>query len=165
MTEKELRKLSRVELLEMLSDQSVELKNCREKLAEAESALQKRQIVIDNAGSIAEASMQLSGIFDAAQLACRDYTENLRQLNERQKTVCAELEAESRAKADQLINEARQKSEDMMRDTKAECDAMRRKAQEDARQYWDEVSAKLEAFYDARNGLRELMSAVTQSKV
>ena len=38
MTEKELRRLSRAELLEMLISQSIELQNCREKLAEADFA-------------------------------------------------------------------------------------------------------------------------------
>ena len=84
MTEKELRRLSRAELLEMLISQSIELQNCREKLAEAEAALQNRSIAIDKAGSIAEASLMLSGVFDAAQLACQQYTDNIRQLSERQ---------------------------------------------------------------------------------
>ena len=69
MTEKEMKKLSRAELLEMLIAQSIELENCKEKLNAAEVALKNREIAINRAGSIAEASLALSGIFDAAQLA------------------------------------------------------------------------------------------------
>lgn len=56
MTEKELRRLSRADLLEMLVDQSVELETVKKKLAAAEEALASRVIEINSAGSIAEAA-------------------------------------------------------------------------------------------------------------
>lgn len=161
MTEKELRKLSRAELLEMLISQSKELQSCQEKLTAAEAALQRREIAIDKAGSIAEASLMLSGIFDAAQLACQQYTDNIKTLSERQESVCARLEAESRAKAVQLLSETKKKCADLERETRAECEAMRSKAKAESQQYWDKVSEKLEAFYEAHDGLRELLNLCT----
>ena len=161
MTEKELRRLSRAELLEMLISQSIELQNCKDKLAEAEAALQDRSIAIDKAGSIAEASLMLSGVFDAAQLACQQYTDNIRQLSERQAKVCADMEEKSRAKAQQIISEAERKQKDMERETRLECDELLRKAQAESQQYWDDVSSRLEAFYNTHAGLRELLSIVT----
>ena len=101
MTNNELKKLSRADLLEMLIDQSTELEALRKKLASAEAALQKRQIAIDQAGSIAEASLLLNGVFEAAERACQQYTDNIRQLSERQESVCLQMENESRRKADQ----------------------------------------------------------------
>ena len=53
MTDKELKRLSRGELLEMLIQQSKELERLRKQLDAAESALQNREIAITNAGSIA----------------------------------------------------------------------------------------------------------------
>ncbi len=76
MTEKELKRLSRADLLEMLIDQSKELQETREKLEKAEAQLKKREIAIRNAGSIAEASLILNGVFEAAQAACNEYMEN-----------------------------------------------------------------------------------------
>ena len=52
-----------------------------EKLAQAQKKLDDRAIIIDRAGSIAEASLQLSGIFEAAQRAADQYLENIRQMN------------------------------------------------------------------------------------
>ena len=72
MKEKELKRLSRADLLEMLIDQSKELQEVREKLQQAEAELKKREIAISNAGSIAEASLMLNGVFEAAQAACRE---------------------------------------------------------------------------------------------
>ena len=62
MKEKELKRLSRADLLEMLIDQSKELQEVREKLQQAEAELEKREIAISNAGSIAEASLMLNGV-------------------------------------------------------------------------------------------------------
>ena len=70
MTSRELRRLNRKDLLQMLIEQSQEVQSLRKKLAEAETALANKTIAINQAGSIAEASLQLSGIFQAAQDAC-----------------------------------------------------------------------------------------------
>ena len=161
MTEKELKKLGRAELLEMLISQSEELKKCREQLEEAKARLEDRTIAIDKAGSIAEASLALSGIFDAAQLACMQYTENIRLLSERQETVSASLEAESRRRAAAMIREAEEKSAALLKSTEAACEEKRRKTQEEADAYWQNISTKLDAFYEAHAGLRELMAMVT----
>ena len=67
MTDNDVKKLSRKDLLEMLIDQSREIESLRAKLSEAEAALKKREIAIDKAGSIAEASLLLNGVFEAAQ--------------------------------------------------------------------------------------------------
>jgi len=85
MTVKELRRLSRADLLEMLIDQSKELKEVREKLEKAEAELQNREIAIHNAGSIAEASLMLNGVFEAAQAACKEYVENTKKYCEAQR--------------------------------------------------------------------------------
>lgn len=87
MKEKELKRLSRADLLEMLIDQSKELQEVREKLQQAEAELEKREIAISNAGSIAEASLMLNGVFEAAQAACREYVENTHKYCERQEPV------------------------------------------------------------------------------
>lgn len=117
MTEKELRKLNRKDLLQMLIEQSQEVQNLRKKLAEAEMALENKTIAIDKAGSIAEASLQLSGIFQATQDACQQYLDNVSQLCQRQEANCTRMEAESQAKAKSVIEEAEKQIADMERDT------------------------------------------------
>lgn len=87
MTAKELKRLSRADLLEMLIDQSKELQEVREKLEKAEAELHKREIAIHNAGSIAEASLMLNGVFEAAQAACKEYVENTQKYCEAQRSA------------------------------------------------------------------------------
>ena len=67
MTERELRKLSRADLLELLLAQRKENEQLRCLLDQTQAQLADRTITISNAGSIAEASLHLNGIFDAAR--------------------------------------------------------------------------------------------------
>ena len=158
MTDKEVRKLSRAELLEMLIDQSTELEACKKKLAAAEAALADQKIAIDKAGSIAEASLLLNGVFEAAQAACQQYTLNVRERSERQEVLCGDQETESRVKADEILAEAERKCAAMERETALKCDEMLRKAKADSQKYWDDVSKKAEALYKALAALRAQLS-------
>ena len=80
MTDKELKKLSRAELLELLLESNRENERLRKQLETAKGLLASRVIEIENAGSIAEAALALNGVFQAAQLAADQYLENVRRL-------------------------------------------------------------------------------------
>lgn len=77
MTTKELRKLSRTELLRMLLEKTREAEQLREELNKAREQLQSREILLEEAGSIAEASLRLNRIFEDAQQAADQYLENV----------------------------------------------------------------------------------------
>ena len=81
MIEKDLKKLRRAELLEIMLDQSYEIDQLRKRVKELEAQLEDRRIKIENAGSIAEASLQLTKVFEEAQKAADLYLENIRNLN------------------------------------------------------------------------------------
>lgn len=158
MTENELRRLSRADLLELLIQQSVELQETRDKLAQAEAALQKKELAINEAGSIAEAALQLNGVFEAAQASCQQYIDNIRLLSQRQATVCAQMEQESRDRAVSMLTETSKKCETMETEAKIRCAEMTSKAKTESQAYWDDVSSKLEDYYRQHAGLRELLS-------
>ena len=79
MTDKELRKLSRAQLLELLLVQSQELDRLRDELADAKEQLENRELTMERCGSIAEASLALTQIFENAQRAADQYLENVKQ--------------------------------------------------------------------------------------
>ena len=89
MTPKELRRLRRSDLMEMLLQLSRENLQLRQDLEDARQQLQEKHIKIEEAGSLAEAALRLNGIFEAAQAACDQYTENVR-------IRCRELERQTR---------------------------------------------------------------------
>lgn len=73
MTEKELKKLNRYQLLELIIIQTEEMEKLKEELEETKAKLEKQHLMLSEAGNIAEAAMQLSGIFEAAQKAADIY--------------------------------------------------------------------------------------------
>ena len=78
MTDKELRRLSRAELLEMFLEQMEKNEKLKRRLAEAQAELENRRIIIDESGTLAEASLRLNGVFEAADRAARQYLENIK---------------------------------------------------------------------------------------
>ena len=83
MTEKELLRLKRSELLEIMLAQSKEIDSLRAQLAEAKAKLEDRRIRIQESGSIAEASLKLTQIFEEAQKAADLYVENVKRSAEK----------------------------------------------------------------------------------
>ena len=86
MKEKDLRRLKRVELLDMLIEQgrlvdaqAEEIRKLKEEREELNRKLEDRRISLEKAGSIAEASLGIAKVFTAAQEAAKIYLENLRE--------------------------------------------------------------------------------------
>lgn len=77
--EKELKKLKRDQLLEIMLRQQEKIEEQEKVIKELECQLNDRRIAIDNCGSIAEASLVLNDIFNSAQAAADQYLENIKQ--------------------------------------------------------------------------------------
>lgn len=78
MTQKELKRMGRRELLVLLLDVSKENELLRKQLNEAQRRLANRDIRLKHSGSIAEAALRLNGIFEAAQAAADQYLDSIR---------------------------------------------------------------------------------------
>lgn len=83
MTDKELSKMNRKELLQVLLRQSKRIDELERQLAEAQAELDRRRIVAAEAGSIAEAALRLNRVFEVAQEAADQYLLSLRGANDR----------------------------------------------------------------------------------
>ena len=95
MTNKELKKLSRADLLELLLVQTRESERLKKKLSAAEKELAERQLRMSAVGTLAEAMVEVNGVMAAAQAAADQYLENI-----------AAMEAETKKKCDQMIQAA-----------------------------------------------------------
>lgn len=81
LTNKELKKLSRKELLEMLVIQTRISEQLEKRVTKLEEQLEDKRIKIENAGNLAEAALKLSGVFEAAQAAAEIYLESIKNEN------------------------------------------------------------------------------------
>ena len=110
MTAKELKKLGRTELLEMLLQQVEENERLRAEAEELREKLAQRTIVMENSGSVAEAALRLSGVFDQAQKAADDYLESIRLANAEPEAYVRHILEEAQAQADAIISGAESRS-------------------------------------------------------
>ncbi len=81
MTEKELRRMGRRELIEIIAAQKKREVDLEQRLRNAAKQLADRKTKISEAGSIAEAALALNGVFEAAQAAADSYLESLHDAN------------------------------------------------------------------------------------
>ena len=140
MKDKDLRKLSRTELLELLIGQTRRVEELEQQLAESREQLERRQIAIARAGTMAEASLLINGVLEATEKAAAQYLENIERLSEQQKHICDRVEAEARERAKNILEEA----EKACCQREARCDA-----------YEKALTQRLQKFYDERPGLKE----------
>ena len=95
MREKEMRKLSRADLLELLLQERKENEELRAEVKRLQEQLDDRILKGKKAGSIAEAALQLNGVFEAAQNAAYQYLENIRVLVDKYKRACEKMKADT----------------------------------------------------------------------
>lgn len=118
---KELKRMKRQELLELLLEVTEENESLKKEMQTLKNRLASKEITASKAGSLAEASLQLSGIFEAAQEAASTYLFNLKKANERADEILRNADQEAariRKRAEQsavelLERTRRQASEEM----------------------------------------------------
>lgn len=137
MTDKELQKLNRAGLLELLIAAQKENESLKEQLAETQQRLQKRKIELTEAGSIAQAALQLNGIFEAADKAAAEYLENVKALGSTQEMVCEQRDRESREAAKALLQETQEKADQLFVEAQ-------RKAEEHLSRFYELTRQNLE---------------------
>ena len=99
LTEKELKKLNRYQLLELLIMQTDRADKLQSKLQSVEKQLNEQELKMTTFGSIAEASLQLGGVFQAAQKAADIYIDAAKKQAE-------EIEKAAHKKAAEILLQA-----------------------------------------------------------
>ena len=123
MTDKELRRLRREDLLQILIEQQRQIDEMGQALERAEASLKDRSIVVEQAGSVADAAMKLNGVFEAAQAAADQYVQEMRA-----RADAALADAQARAEKDRrtaqdVLDTARQEAERILADARRQTGA------------------------------------------
>ena len=134
MTEKEFRKLSRSQYLEMMVEQGREIKRLKEELELAREEIKQKEIKIQKAGSIAEAAVSLNDVFGSAQRAADQYLESIR--------IQKEAYDEKIRAAEKLIIEKAELAHKYLEETKAKCEQMEKETEERCRQLEEQTKQK-----------------------
>ena len=109
MTEKDLKKLNRYQLLELLIIQTQRADKLQMKLEEVEKQLNEKDLKMASLGSIAEASLQVGGVFQAAQAAADLYIDAAKkkaeEIEDAAHKKAAEILAQAQAQARRIKGE------------------------------------------------------------
>ena len=123
MTQKELKKLNRYQLLELLVMQTERADTLEKTVEELRSRLEDRELRLSQMGSIAEASVYLSGVLEAAQTAADLYLDSAKKRSE-------EMLDEARRQADAIVARAEEEGRSLAAAKREEQAAGKRKVNE-----------------------------------
>lgn len=128
MSNQNLKKLKRVELLQLLVDQMKENDALRSENRQLLKKLEDRKLAVRNCGSLAEAALQVNGVFAAAEEAAKQYLDNIQALSgQADRTV-----AEARQAAQTILHNAQSESAQLVAQANLEAEKILSDAQREA---------------------------------
>lgn len=110
MVSKELKRLSRRELVDIIYQLKKNEQQLREEVDSLQEALQDKRIRLSTAGSIADAALSISNVFSSAQTAADLYLQEIAQMKQCTQNQC-----------EKILEEAKQKSADMLALSEKQC--------------------------------------------
>ena len=108
MFSKELKKLSRRELVDIIYQLKKNEQEKQEKIDALEEALQDKRIHLSLAGSIAEAAVDITHLFSTAQKTADLYLQEIAAMKEDTQKQCAAMLEDAQKQADAILLEAKQ---------------------------------------------------------
>lgn len=138
--EKDVKRLRRADLLELLVEMSKENDALKEELAAARAELDERALKMEHVGTMAEASLALGDVFAAADAACVQYLEGVR-LAYGEKD--AEAQTDALAEAERIVAAAKEEARILVALAEENAEKAERKAHKRARKII--AAAKIEA--------------------
>ena len=133
MTARELKKLSRMELLQLLLLQTQETERLKNENESLKEHLNQRTIQVTEAGNIAEASMKINKVMEAAQEAAQQYLDNIQTMETQTRQRCREMEARTLQECEALKAQTELLCAGMEEATQRKCDELTGKALAKAR--------------------------------
>lgn len=130
MAETELRKMNRMELIEIIYALQQEEKILEEEKKKLEDRLENWTIQCEESGSIAEAAVKVTGILETAQAAADQYLEAVQREAARSEERRIKLMEEAKKEQEKLLEEAKQKADDIRREAEGYRNSVREECKE-----------------------------------
>lgn len=144
MTDKELRRLSREELLKLLLEQTKENERLREELSKKKAG----PAPVAGGADFAQTTQKTADVLCEAQKVAAEHIEAVRR-------ICAQQEQA----AQEMLCAAREKCRLMEEETKARCEETLRNAKEEAEKNWRDMAEKIEQLSRSSEEMRTLLSS------
>ena len=112
MTDKEFKRLSRFQLIEIIYQLQLQNDKLTEQNQSLIEALEDKRIRISNAGSLAEAALEINDCLKNAQEAADQYLNEIKIMHEAVEAEKEKILSEARAEATAIISDAQKKKTD-----------------------------------------------------
>ena len=136
--------LSKNEMIMVLHDQEQEIERLKAKVAELQNTIDNYEIKISESGTLADASAQISNLFEAAQATVETYLDNIKKRSEKSEEILADVEKQ----ADGIISEAEAVAQKRLAAADVEID-----------EKWAVIESRLLVLYESHKGLKELVES------
>ncbi len=143
MTDQELRRLTREDLLDIIYELQRRTQQLEQENETIGKQLADRTVKLENAGSIAEAALAVNGVFEAAQAAADQYLAQVHAANEQSQQLADRIVADAQRKANAIVQQAQQ-----------EADSIRAMNDEGAQRKWAELQEKTDTMLKSYEALR-----------
>lgn len=143
MISKELKRLSRRELVDIIYQLKKNEQEMQEEIELLKNELQDKRIRISTAGSIADAAMSVTNVFSAAQMTADLYLREISCMREDTEKECAKKVEEAEKKVRDILADGEKKFDTLKAAYKKEC----------AR--WQQLKSEVAALEEKNQLLRE----------
>ena len=103
MTDKEFRRLSRAQLIDIIYQLQLQIDKLNEEKQKLENELADKRLRLNNAGNIADAALEINDCFRSAQNAAEQYLNEIKAIREETEIQRQIILEEARAEAEAII--------------------------------------------------------------
>ena len=107
MTDKEFKRLSRAQLIDIIYQLQLQIDKLNEEKQELESKLKDKRLRLKSVGNIAEAALEINNCFRSAQNAAKQYLNEIRAIREETEAERQRILSQAREEAEAIISSAR----------------------------------------------------------
>ena len=107
MTDKEFKRLSRAQLIDIIYQLQVEIDKLNEEKQDLEKELADKRLRLSNAGNIAEAALEINDCFRSAQNAAEQYLNEIKAIREETEAERQRILAQAQAEAAAILADAK----------------------------------------------------------
>ena len=112
MTDKEFKRLSRAQLIDVIYQLQLQIDKLNEEKQELERELADKRLCLSNAGNIAEAALEINDCFRSAQNAAEQYLDEIKAIREDTEAERQRILAQAQAEAETIIVSAKKTRSD-----------------------------------------------------
>ena len=112
MTDKEFKRLSRAQLIEIIYQLQLQLDKVNEEKRALESELKDKRLRLLSAGNIAEAALEINDCFRSAQNAAEQFLDEIKAIREETDAESQRILKKAKAEAEAIIAGAKKKQGD-----------------------------------------------------